>query len=95
MRLSFKKQPKETGLAAVGNYNPFVDIKGDGKKVGWIQPANWHTKYFGVWFHVESPDGWYNMKLGFDGETEKEARQFIKDNWEAIQAKWPLHCLEE
>lgn len=95
MKLSFKKHPKETGLSSIGNPNPFVDIKGDKKKVGWIQPANWHKEHFEVWLHVKYEEGWRNVKLKFSGDSEQEARKFIKDNWEGILKNFELHQWED
>lgn len=95
MKLSFKKRPKETGLRAVGSPHPFVDIKGDGKIVGWVQPKSWRQDYFKVWLHVKQGDSFENKCLSFNGETEECAREFIKKNWNTIQEKYPLYQLED
>ena len=36
MRISFKRQKKPTGLAAVANPNPTTNIIMDGKKIGFM-----------------------------------------------------------
>lgn len=43
-RVHFKRQPRETGLASVGNPHAAVDIFIDNKLVGYIQPPAWNTK---------------------------------------------------
>lgn len=98
MKLSFKKHPRETGLRAVGNGNPFVDIKGDGRVVGWISPKNHNTTHYTIWFHVKHPDdvgGFYNVSLRNKCDTEQEAREYIKRYWTIIQEKLTLHQLED
>jgi len=95
MKLSFKKQPKETGLATVGNPYQSVDIKADKKLVGTIYAPNWRTKdnLWSIGFMVidtEKHSGWKWVTLKFKGETEQECRDWLKENWEEIQAKLPL-----
>lgn len=95
MKLSFKKQPKETGLRAVGNYNVAVDIKGDKKIVGWIQPKSWQNEFFTVWLHVKEGNSFRNLQLKFRGETEEETREWIKHCWGTICTTYTLHQLED
>jgi len=99
MRLTFKKDKRETGLRAVGNGNPDVNIKADGEIVGLINGPTWQTKdgKFSISLVVDKeivpndPAGfqWVTLKARFDAETE--ARDFVKRNWETIQSKYALH----
>lgn len=95
MKLSFKKQPKETGLRSVGNPYPYVEIKGDKKKVGWIHPKSWQVDQYSVWFYVKDGSGFKNVQLTFRCDTEQEAREFIKAKWARIQEKFDLYQLED
>lgn len=89
MKLSFKKRPKERGLSSVAYPYPAVDIKGDGKEVGWIDPRSaWQDKYY-VWMRmvdVNDPIGWRNVCM-FECENEEEARQLVKDNWYRLKTR--------
>ena len=92
MKFTFKKQPRETGLSAVGSPYSSVDIKLDGKEVGYISAPNWQTKdaKWGVRFKVKkepsqaepSPWRWFVVKDRFDDEAQ--ARQFVLDKANAI-----------
>ena len=46
MKFTFKKQPRETGLRAVGKPYPDTDIKVNKKRVGYISAPNWQTKSY-------------------------------------------------
>lgn len=105
MKLSFKKQPKTTGRAGIGHPYSSTDILGDKKDVGIIVAPNWQTKdnLWRVRFVVEKnevyndgnkncPWMWVGVKARF--ETEAEAREWVKANWDAIQEKFPLFGLE-
>lgn len=43
-KFTFKKEPRETGLAGVGNPNPDTRIKHNKKVVGCITGPNWMSK---------------------------------------------------
>lgn len=97
MKFTFKRMPRETGLRRVGNPWPAVDIKLGGKVCGWIHPRSCQERHFSVWFHIEGGScvcGWSNVmeKDGF--ETEQEARDWIAEHADEIQAKYTLHFVE-
>lgn len=89
MRLTFKRQPKATGLAAVGEPYPSVDIKADGKCVGWIAPPGRFNKWtrWTIWFHVRraNEDNFDNKKLKAEFDDEAAARAHIKEHWVNIE----------
>lgn len=91
MKLRFKKHPRETGLAGVGYpYRP-VDIKGDGKVVGTISAPSWQTDdNWRIRFMINNEDNWEWIQFKKVFESEAEAREFIKGNWQAIQDKYDL-----
>lgn len=80
-KFTFKKQPKETGLRAVGHPYPCVDIKLDGKVVGTIYAPNWQLKGWRPALMVYIADSencnwsWWQPKKVF--ETEQEARDWL------------------
>ncbi len=91
MRLTFKKEPREPGLAAIG-IGQNVKIKADGKKVGWIQAWSWRNSNYSVWLHVKGNDGnpncdWHNECVKNDIPDEQAARLYVKTHWEELQAK--------
>jgi hypothetical protein len=90
MSFTFKKQPKETGLSAVGNPYPDTDVKYHKKVVGYIAAPNWMSKSL-IWKirfrRKEEKDGqfsWITIKQQFD--SEPAAREWIKTNAEKIIA---------
>jgi hypothetical protein len=102
MKLSFKKQPRETGLAGVGYPHPNTSIKIDGKKVGEISAPTWMSKddLWHIMFMVKkskldnNPNcdwRWIFLKKGFD--TEIEGRNFIKENIMKIAEKYTFHFI--
>ena len=107
MGLSFKKDKKETGLAAIGNSYPSVDIKLDKKKVGYIRPPRaLDQNVFSINLAVkkvpteDSPAsfGWVTLKQKFEcdwGRGEKEARKYLKENWERITKTFDLYQFED
>ena len=101
--LSFKKQARETGLRSVGNPVPSVDIKINKKVIGYLSAPTWQTKdnKWGINFSVVKPEPdenpnckwkWIAVKTRF--ETENEAREFVKENIEAISKRYTLYSLE-
>lgn len=101
IKLSFKKHPKETGLAHVGNPHSGVDIKIDGKKVGNILPPTWRS-VDNCW-HIQlyvikediMEDGnpnciWRAITIGKKSHTEDEARDFLKENIDRICKRYNL-----
>lgn len=103
MKLSFKKQPRETGLSAIGYPNSNTLIKVDNKIVGEIFAPTWHSKddLWHIYFMIKKiePDDnancdwkWIFLKKGF--ETEVEGRNFIKENLDKIAKKYIFHFSE-
>lgn len=93
IKLSFKKEKPETGLASIGNPYPATQVKIDKKVVGMIYPPTWRSKdnLWHVRFSVKNNDNfhWITLKKRFD--SEPEAREFIKTHIEAIVATYTLH----
>lgn len=92
MTITFKKEAKLTGLAAIAHPYQSVDIKVNKKVVGYIAAPNAFTDdLWIVMFRVWKTDNdkkencswkWVTLKQKFD--TEEEARIFIKENEEKI-----------
>jgi hypothetical protein len=105
MKLSFKKEPKETGLSAIGNSYPRTKIKIDGKIIGEIVPPNWQSVH-DVWvvrFTINKKDinedgnpncswRWVQLKSKFN--NEESAREFLKENKDKIFGNFDLHYSE-
>jgi len=87
-KFTFKKEPKPTGLFAVGNPNSDTIIKLQKRQVGYIAGPNWHTEdrkwQIRLMIAVEDNFKWMNVKTRFD--TEPEAREWIKINSDKISA---------
>jgi hypothetical protein len=96
-RLTFKREPCETGLAGVGNPYPDVTVKHNKQKIGIINAPNWQTKDHKWWIQiavekkdfVKTPESpcpwkWITVKARFD--SEEDARQYVTDNTERILA---------
>ena len=86
MKLSFKKEPRETGLASCARPDPDTVIKADGKRCGEITAPSRFGKDQDRWsvglmvkqeVTVENPCpfAWVFFKARFD--TEPEARVWI------------------
>ena len=89
-KLSFKKEPRQTGLAGVGYPYRNVTVKMDGKEVGTLHAPNWQTKgdVWECWFMVYGDTGnpncnWQNRRLK-TLLSEAAARQWVKDYWPRI-----------
>lgn len=100
MKVSFKKEKPETGLAAVGSPYPNTQIKGDKLVVGFIYAPTWHSKddKWSLSFALKNEEnacqfGWVKLKARFD--TEKEARDFVKKHWGLIEEKYDLFQFEK
>lgn len=98
MKITFKKEPKETGLRSVGHVDPNTNIKVGGKIIGIIEAPYWATKDH-KWevrlavegSPVDNPNcswHWVQVKERFD--TEPLARKWVKENLELL--KLDLHC---
>jgi hypothetical protein len=95
-RLSFKKEPQETGLRSVGHPSPDVAVKHDGKLVGLIRARSWQQDHYSVGFMVEGNDDnlncswrWVFLKNKF--ETEDEVREYLKKNHEKLCKVYQFH----
>ena len=102
-KFTFKKQPRETGLRAVGSPHPDVDIKINKKIVGYIAAPNWMSKKhcWRVRFSVEKepnkenpcPWRWYTLAKEFD--SEESARLWVKENASDIVEKLSLYPFDD
>lgn len=104
MRVTFKREPKPTGLWVVSNPYPVTAIKVDGKRVGSINPPNNKISDWGIAvaikknekFNDKNPNRdwmWIHVTKRF--RNENEARAFIKDNMQRITASLVLHYFDE
>jgi hypothetical protein len=96
-KLTFKKEPRITGLAGVGYPNPSTIIKWNKKEVGYIGAPNWLSKdnKWVIRFTIKTnnPLGWKWISLKGRFDSEEEARIHIKKNGERI-FKLNLHQME-
>ena len=98
-RLTFRRQKKETGLWAIGYPDRNVDIKKNGKVIGFIHAPNWRTTdgkwrvSFAVMLTNESKWSWKHMSKRFD--TEEEARNEIKRIWEKLNERYKFFEFED
>lgn len=102
--ISFKKQPKETGLRRIASPYPHVDIKVNKKKCGNISPPNWSSvdNNWRIQICVKKPEpdnnpncDWKWMMVKKDFDNEKEARQWCKDNLQSAVEGYELHYFED
>jgi hypothetical protein len=85
-KFTFKKEPKETGLASIGNPNSNTIIKLNKHEVGIISGPNWASKD-NLWCvqlkkKKESSWDWTILKQKF--ENEPQARIYLNENFERI-----------
>lgn len=103
-KLSFKKNPRETGLAGVANHTPSTQIKADKYEMGTIDPPNYRR--FGpeepnwtiriqvmkneseITKEPNCPWKWVTFKARF--ETEELAREWLKVKWEVINKQFQI-----
>jgi hypothetical protein len=76
VKVTFKKQPRETGLAAVGNPYPDVDIKVDKKVCGHISAPNWQRNTWDVYFMVIKKDILEDGNLNCEWKTVSAKKKF-------------------
>ena len=97
-KFTFKKEPRETGLRAVGHSQPDTVIKLEKLPVGRIIAPCWSMED-GLWRvqvriakapTPEEPCEFRNAMLKKRFETEPEARQFLQSNFDSLIA-WGLH----
>lgn len=98
-KLTFKRHPRETGLASVARPYPWVDIKMNGKVVGSIKPPSaFGSDTWRVMFMVVSETdkgGWAWATLKAHYESEQAARDYVTANSARIQDKLRLHAQAE
>lgn len=91
-KFTFKKEPRETGLASIGSPEPSTVIKLDKKPVGLIASPNWRTQD-NLWrvrltVKREMKDNcdweWVTLKAKF--EDEPKARIYLNENFDRIFA---------
>lgn len=102
-KLSFKKEPKKTGLSSIGYPHQNIIIKVDKKYTGRIVAPNWQTDdMWRVGFAIkkENPDNnpncdwkWIYFKNEF--ANEEEAREYVKKRIDVFVSKHTLHFFEE
>lgn len=99
--ISFKKEPRETGLRSVGYPYQNVDIKVNKRKCGWIQSPSWNRDDWHVRVAVQkeiTPDDpcnfkWQKPDMSF--ATEQEAREWVKAHLKSIHDKHPLFFFDD
>ena len=82
MKFTFKKEPRETGLRAIGN-RPNTIIKHDKKPIGYIYAPQWNSPHneWHISFTVKSDDEpwkWVRPKARFN--NEEEGRKFVQEH---------------
>lgn len=98
-KFTFRRQPKETGLASVARPYADVTIKIAGKECGYIEaPSVFGTNHWKVRLMIKEANehcGWKWITFRLDFKNELEARQFVMTNQDRLQAKYPIHQLED
>jgi len=102
MKFTFKKQPRETGLAAVARPDVATEVKLEGKVVGIIEPAHrddsdgrWRVRLMVEGAAANSPNcpwRWVTFKARFD--EEPAARTWLQEKVAAITGEYSLHKSE-
>ena len=104
MKLSFKKEPKETGLSAIARPNADTQIKADKLRCGRISPPNRFSNQGDLWFinlmvkqvptEADPCDfRWITLKTKFP--TEPESREYIKKYWTLICKNFDLYQMKD
>lgn len=98
-KFTFKKEPKETGLASVGNPYQAVAIKHNKQVVGMIYPPSWFSddRKWSISFMVKKEIkkeencswGWVRLKAKFG--NEQLAREFVTAKASSILCNFKLH----
>lgn len=95
-KFTFKNQPAERGLAAVGHGTPDADIKHNGKIVGWISPTSYHQKECRALFFVKNepthddPCDFRVVRLVHTTQKVSEMKEWLKENTESLVSKLDL-----
>lgn len=85
-KITFKKRPRETGLAAVGHPHAWMDIKYKGQEIGYVMPRSWSIKNWRLFFRVNGPSGWGWHEIPHKFNSEQEVRDWVAENTETILA---------
>ena len=91
MKFTFKKHPKEKGLAHVAHPYPVIDIKLDKKIIGTIYPPNWDSadRVWKVSVRKKvvptpaDPCAWKNITFKARFLSEDKAREWVESNLES------------
>jgi hypothetical protein len=104
-RISFRKQPRETGLSSIANPRPSTDIKLDGKVIGSIiAPSRFgrDQEKWRIGIMADKPPtgddpcpwGWRFWQNRFD--SEPDAREwFVSVAWPAISERYTFKARME
>lgn len=88
-KFTFKKEPRETGLRAIGSPGPNTTIKLDGMEIGIISAPFWASKD-NLWSvrlmvkqtpSVDDPCDWHWTQLKQRFNTETDARSFLNEHF--------------
>lgn len=98
--LSFKKDPRETGLAAFVAGEPNTNIKLNKINIGYIYGPNWRSKD-NLWrititvrkdaADIQEGCDWRWLTFAKTFETEPECREWLHKNMDGIKAKYNIH----
>lgn len=99
-KFTFRRQPREIGLAAVTRPYPAVDIKLRGDLVGLISPPiayakddTWRVRFMVVSEKEKCGWAWVALKARF--ASEEEARTFVLENNARLQEDLKLHSVKD
>lgn len=105
MKITYKKQPRPTGLQAVGAPLPNTTIKMDGAVIGNIIAPSWNTpNHWSIMIAIkkDTPNEdnnpncdwrWFTFKRNFD--TEPEARTHFTAVVEGFAKRYTIHRFTE
>lgn len=98
---TFKKHPRETGLASVASQSQIVDIKHNKLRVGAIYPPDMFTDSTNWYIQLavkteENTFGWkYIYFYSEEFKEEKDARDWLKEQKDFLFYKHVLHYFED
>lgn len=95
IKLTFKADPKPTGLARVG-CGDYVHVKIKGKKMGIISGGSAYNKGYSIQLAIktEAHPGWGWKFLNRDCKTLDEAKNTAQAYIDAFAAKYTIHYFE-
>lgn len=99
-KFTFKREPRETGLAAIAHPHANVQVKLDKKVVGYIAGPNRFSSNKGWQLNLMVEDeksscGWVWIRMARQDETEEEARAWAQRQAANIVAKYKLYSQED